>query len=311
MMQTIGRVTILTAVAGMLVGCPPVKLQIPGDAKEAASVEAVELARVNYQFFLEVLRDRMKVGGDIRKQVWAERELKNLVDAHTLKWKGLGEIVPPDPSSLDDANEALLVEYVVGARKGYLKALDDLLSIYQTAQDEKKIARVDAVLKAFNPVHTYLYYLTAEIPGPTLRAIKPQLAASDLFDEAMKAYRSAARRLGVGEAARLNYVEAFRKFGLVVEKYPESDKISRCAFHIAEINRHFGEYDRAAMWYDRAWQWNPQTPDPVRFRAAFLYDFKLKNRTKALEYYRLTVEFETDFDNREYAEKRIGILAPK
>jgi len=311
MMQTIGRVAVLVLVAGVLVGCPGPSIQTPGDATETASAEAVELARANYQFFLEALRDRMKVGGDIRKQVWAERELENLADAHTLRWDGLGEIVPPDASSLADANEALLVEYVVGARRGYLKAIDDLLAIYQSTQDERKIRRVEAVLNAFNPVYTYLYYLTAEVPGPTLRAIKAQLAATDLFNEAMKPYQAAEKRLGMGEGARLNYIEAIGKFRQVVEKYPESDRIARCAFHIAEINRHFGEYDRAAMWYDRAWQWNPQTPNPVRYRAATMYDFKLKSPAKALEYYRLTLEFETDFDNRAYAEKRIKMLGPK
>jgi len=311
MMQTIGRVVILVGVAGMLVGCPGPTLQTPGDARETASAEAVELARVNYQFFLEVLRDRMKVSGDIRKQIWAERELRNLDNSNTLVWKGLGEVVAPDPSSLAEANEALLVEYVVGARRAYLQALDDLLSLYQSSQDQKKIQRVEVALNAFNPVYTYLYYLTAEIPGPTLRAAKPQRAATDLFDEAMEAYRQAEKRLGVGEAARRNYIEAIGKFRRVIEKYPESDKIARCAFHIAEINRHFTEYDRAAMWYDRAWQWNPQTPDPVRYRAAMLYHFDLKDLSKALEYYKLVLQFETNFDNREYARKSIRRLSPK
>ena len=308
MMQRIGRVAILAMVAGVLVGCGNGPVRTVAEPAELAAAEAVEVARVNYQFHLAALRDRMKAGGDIRKQTWASRELKNVTDAHTLQWKGIGTVTPPEATSLASANEALLVEYVVGARRGYLKALDDLMSIYQGGQDRDGITRVQGVLDAFNPVHTYLYYLSAEIPSPRLRGLQRQVPATQAFSEALSVYESASKPWVIGRSATVKHAAALKAFRGIIEKYPESNKISRCAFFIAEINRIYGEYERAAVWYDRSWQWNPQTTDPARYRAATLYDFKFKNARKALAYYRMVLQFETNYDNLEYARKRIRAL---
>ena len=308
MMQRIGRVAILAVTAGVLVGCGNGPMRTVTEPAELAAAEGVEVARVNYQFHLAALRDRMKAGGDIRKQTWATRELKNVTDAHTLQWKGIGTVTPPEASSLASANEALLVEYVVGARRAYLKAVDSLMSVYQGDQDRNGIKRVQSVLDAFNPVHTYLYYLTAEIPSPRLRGLKRMIPATEAFDEALTIYKSATKPWVIGRASTVKHAAALKAFRRIIEKYPESNKISRCAFFIAEINRTYDEYERAAMWYDRSWQWNPQTPDPARYRAATLYDFKLKNPRKALAYYQMVVQFETNYDNLEYARKRIRAL---
>ncbi len=308
MMQTMGRAAILVAAAGVLIGCGNGPVRTVSDPAELAAAEAVEVARVNYQFTLEVLRDRMKEGGDIRKQIWATRERDNLIEAHTLQWKGIGQITPPEQATLASANEALLVEYVVGARRAYLKALDDLMSIYQGQQDRNGIKRVQSVLDTFNPVHTYLYYLSAEIPSPRLRGLKRLAPATAAFNEALSTYEDATKPWVIGRAATVKRAAALKAFRGIIEKYPESNKISRCAFFIAEINRTYGEYERAAVWYDRSWQWNPQTQDPARYRAATLYDFKLKNPRKALAYYRMVLQFETNYDNLEYARKRIRAL---
>ena len=307
MMQTIRRMACLALAAGVLAGCPQSGRELT-EPKELAAAESAEVARVNYVFHLEVLRDQMKAVGDLRKQTWAERELENVVDAHDLKWQGLGEIVPPDRATLADADAALLVEYVVAARLKYLKAMDDLLSFYQSSQDRPNVERVETVLDVFNPIYTYMYYLSAEIPSADLRATEPILQATDLYDKAMKAYKDSKKPWVVGGTAQVKHVHAIRDFREVVEKYPKSNRISRCAFFIAEIYRKYKEYDRAVVWYDRAWQWDSRTPDPVRYRAATLYDFKLKNPIKALEYYKLAVELDRDRENINYARERIKDL---
>ena len=310
MRQTMRRVAGLALVAGMLGGCPPAARELT-EPNELAVVQAAEVARVDYEFYLEVLRDQMKAGGDLRKQIWAERELENLIEAHDLTWGGLGEITPPQRSALAKTDEPLLVEYVVTARRKYLKAMDDLLSLYQSTQDRPNVERIQDVLDAFNPIHTYMYYLSAEIPSDDLRATEPVLQATDLFDKGLAACR-ATRMLWVrGGDAQIKHVAALKNFTEVIEKYPKSNKISRSAFFIAEINRTYGEYERAAQWYDRAWQWDPKTSDPARFRAATLYDFKLKDTETALKYYRLSLKHDRNRDNIVYARERIRYLRRK
>jgi len=308
MRQMMKHMACLACAAGVLAGCGQSSRKLT-EPKELAAAQAVEVARVNYVFHLEVLRDQMKVVGDLRKETWAQRELENIVDTHDLQWQGLGQITPPDRGTLAQANTALLVEYVVAARKQYLKAMDDLLSYYQSAQDRENTDRIRAVLDAFNPIYTYMYYLSVEIPGADLRATEPVLRATELFDKAMEAYKSTKKPWVVGPAAQTKHIEALTDFREIVRRYPTSNRIGRCAFFIAEIHRSYGEYARAAVWYNRAWQWDSRVPDPVRYRTATLYDFKLKNPIKALEYYKLAVELDRDRENINYAEERIKDLS--
>lgn len=310
MMQTMRRMACLALAAGVLAGCgdPGRTLTEP---KELAAAQAVEVARVNYEFHLAVLGKRMQAVGDLRRERWAQRELKNLQDSHNLKWIGLGKILPPDSATLGEANKTLMVEYVVSARGKYLQAMDDLLALYQGERDRNGIKSVQAVLDAFNPIRTYMYFLSVEIPGENLRADEEILAATDLFGKALEAYEDSGKPWVVGDTRRLMQIHALRDFRQVIETYPTSDKISRCAFLIAELYRKYEEYERAVVWYDRAWQWNPGTRDPVRYNAATLYNFKLKNNAKALEYYKLAVKYDRNRDNINYAKERIKALTPR
>ena len=310
MMQTMRRAVVLILAAVLPGGCGGKARQL-AEPKELALAQGVEVARVDYQFRLEVLRDQMKAAGDLRKQLWAERELENLTGAHDLAWGGLAKISPPERATLAQANTPLLVEYVVSARQTYLKAMDTLLSLYQSTQDRPNVKRVQDVLDRFNPMRTYLYYLTAEIPPADLRADQAVLVATDMFDSALAAFNHGKKAWVVGDAARAKHIEAFRGFRQVVRKHPTSNKIARSAFFLAEVYRIYGEYERAAVWYDRAWQWDARVPDPARYRAATLYDFKLKDADKALEYYNLAVLHDRNRDNVDYARERIRDLTRK
>jgi hypothetical protein len=62
--------------------------------------------------------------------------------------------------------------------------------------------------------------------------------------------------------------------------------------------------------YQRAYQWNPQTPHPARFRAAFILDKRLSRRAEALELYQQALEKEgqQNFEMKSFAERRIREL---
>jgi len=281
----------------------------PKDPEVLDAATALEVAGVNYHFRLKALREKVKKAGDIQKQGWAEKELKNLADAQTIRWKGMGRIVAPGPETLAEANEAELVELVVAARTAYLKALRDLLGIYQVRQDLPKVSLVRQMREKFNPVHTYLYYLHAEVPPEDLRAAQRVAAADRAFEQAVKLYEEGRSGLGLGATRhrkRLQALEAFR--GLVLA-HPRSSKIGHSAFRIAELYRGYEEYARAALWYDRAWQWDPKIPEPVRYRAATMYEFKMGDKEKALKYYALAIQHEKAYRrNVEHARNRIALL---
>ena len=51
-------------------------------------------------------------------------------------------------------------------------------------------------------------------------------------------------------------------------------------------------YPTALLYYQRVWQWDPQTPLPVRFAVADVYDEELHDRVKALHWYEKAINFE-------------------
>ena len=92
----------------------------------------------------------------------------------------------------------------------------------------------------------------------------------------------------------------------LVQGYPNSAKIGRSAFYIAELYRRRDELARATVWYDRAWQWDDELTEPARYKAATLYDYKLSDLRNALKYYGLTIKHEKKHKaNVENARKRI------
>jgi len=299
-----------------LVGCNGDKAKITirrADVEELAAVKAFELARADYRFRLKALITRYKQIGNMQKQVWAQRELKNLIDAQTIEFYGFGTVVAPDTAALDQAGEAMLVELVVEARKAYSEAASELLGYYDKRRDDRKVALMSKMFDRFDPVRTYLYYLSAEIPASTLVASEDIAAADEVFDSALKAYRVSISHLKFGDdvyQARRRALGAFR--GLV-QDYPKSTRIGRSAYFIAEIYRAVGEPARAVVWYDRAFQWDAAIVHPARYRAAILYDYneQVRDRAKARVYYAMAIKYEKGYErNAAHARKRIKELSP-
>jgi tetratricopeptide (TPR) repeat protein len=79
--------------------------------------------------------------------------------------------------------------------------------------------------------------------------------------------------------------KALDKYDQFINKYPKSDKIDDAAFRMAGIYEYLKDYDNAVKNYQRTYQWNPQTPTPARFKAAYLLDTQLGRRAEALQIY--------------------------
>ena len=310
MSQTVIKACVAVALAAMVVGCRPQAKTLAvskDDPAELAAVKALEVARVDYEFRLGVLRERAKYSGDAQKETWAKREIENLHGCQTVKCLGL-EVQPPSAESLTDVGTPLLAELVVAARQEFLRAAVDLQTLYEARKDQVNAASIKEMLGKFNPIHTYRYYLSAEIPPATLRASQVVLAADAAFDKAMAIYKESTSLLKTVDPAERTSKQllALSAFGDIIAKHPNSNKIGRCAYYIGEIYRDNGEYVRASVWYDRAWQWDSKLPEAPRYRAATMYDYKTNESERALKYYRLSVKYEQSNPQFvAYAEQRI------
>jgi len=262
-----------------------------GDQAELAAVTAAEKARVNYEYRLNVLQSYYERIGNLDKYRWTRRELKYYQKEMTFRWQGLAEITPPAGESLADVDERLLVEQVVAARNAYHGALAELVALYQRKGENFKAALVRSVQQRHDPVRTYMYFLNAEIPGPDLRPTEVVPVADTLFEAALKLHRQG--KIVPLLADYRKEREALEIFRDLIAKYPNSTKIARAAYYIAEIYKeYFNEDIRAVNWYRRAWQWDPTVMLPARFQAATVYDLRLGNNDEAVKCYKLAIQYE-------------------
>jgi tetratricopeptide (TPR) repeat protein len=283
----------------------------PGDAEEVAAVTDAKKARVNYRYRLSVLRGYYDKVGNADRYIWAGKELINLNEAQWFRWTGVPVIVPPTGESLADADERLLVEYVLEARKAYRQAMENLVDFYRDRNNAEKLVTVRRVQQRLDPVRTYMYFFIAEAPGAQLRPLKVIPAADALYARATSAHKWGKPLPAVTLYSKQR--QALSLFLELIEKYPNSTRSPLAAFRIGHIYReYFNEDVRAVMWYQRAWQWDPDIQVGARFQAAVVYDFRLQNHKKALELYRDVLEYEQrSASNRRYARQRILELTEK
>ncbi len=302
----------LTVLSALMTGCMsyPVPVNIKsGNTERLQAAKAHRLAVANYEFRLRSLRDKTDSIGNILRHGWAEKELKNLSGAQTIHWNGIGVISAPDRSALAEADEALLVELVVDARKTYLQTIGNLLAISESRKDKRLLKLVRTSVEKFDPLRTYMYYLPAEIPPATFRASEQIADADRKFEEALELYKNS-RSLWSSIRRRQDRQRraSLIVFKAIVADYPTSTKIGRCAFYIGECYRNYEEYRIASVWYDRAWQWDKQLPESAQYKAACLYDFDLGDREKARKYYEMVAESDPNPQNVAHAKKRLQRL---
>jgi hypothetical protein len=285
---------------------------VAGNTAELAAVMAAEKARVNYGYRLVVLQSYYHQMGNLDKHRWTERELANLARAHTFTWAGIPEVVAPEGESLANADEYILVEFVVGARKAYLDAMGKLVDFYKgTAPNSYKHKRVANVLDRFDAVRTYVYFLEAEIPGAKLRPVEVIPEADKIYEQAVRLHEKGKGLLHF--CLTTDYRKERQALLLLrdlIREYPRSTKIALAAYYIGEISKeYFNEDIRAVHWYERAWQWDPNLTKPARFQAATVHDYRLHNRAQAVELYRQVILHEQfNASNVQFAHRRIRQL---
>ena len=320
-------IAVLLAGGWLLAGCdrPVAELKTPqgsiirtmpvqaDDAVEVAAVTTAETARSNYRYSLGVLRDYyFKVGNKVKMDE-AVKELQNLEAAQYFTFVGV-RTTPPAGQSLEGADERLLVEETVTARNEWLGALNRLRDYYRSKGNTLGTNLIENVQARFGPVHQYVFFLEAEIPGPELRPTASIPEADALYARGMKLYADGKGLLGT--FVTTNYEkerQAVALFRELIQKYPDSTKIALSAYYIAEIlKEYFNENFRAVKWYERAWQWDPHITEPARFQAAVVYDIRLKDYPKALTCYRASIDpMNGDpwrLGNPEWARQRIAEL---
>ena len=292
---------------------PNVLAANPSDKAEVEAVRKLETARLEYKHRLGVLAGYYKRVGDLIKLRWARRETENLTKTTgTFRWQGIGTVAAPKAAHLGKADEPTLVEATVRARRGFVKAAAELAEFYERRDRRSyKARRVRNVQERFDPIHTYMYFLSAEIPGP-------QLKPTEAIPEADRMFRHGKRLFDQGKGfSRTCFTTDYQKMRLALEtfrgliyKYPHSTKIALAAYYAGEIYKeYFNEDVRAVHWYQRAWQWDKSVPEPARFQAATVWDIRLRNYTRAIECYRLALRYDPwRLGNPETARRRIREL---
>ncbi len=274
------------------------------DVEELAAVKAVESARFNYKYRLEILEAYYSRVGNVDKLVWARREIANLAGAQNFTWENQ-EVVLPEGESLDGADESILVEEAVKSRQDWLAELTRLAEYYQLKDDSFNHDLIENVKARLDPVYTYMYFLDVEIPPATLQPVEVSTESESLYEQAMQLKKESFWSFPAEQKRKR--LEALLLLLKLVNEHPSSTKIALSAYEIANIyEKSFSEYVRSVHWYQRAWQWDPDIDKPARFRAAVVYDQYLRDKDKAVECYRMVLENEAfSSRNNHWAKIRI------
>ena len=219
------------------------------------------------------------------------------------------QVRPFAETDLTGMGEVGLADEVARTRKAYTRALTSLKDFYIARGTVTKIEWASAELEALDKVPKIQYLSVAEVAGPNLRPVRRIEAADQLYAEGLH-YKD----YPAFPPAKKDYLKiALEKFQTVIEKYHQSDKIDDAAFRMGEIygGWYFNDFARAVEFYERCWQWNPQTEHPALFNAAKIYDEKLQNRVKAVEFYNRVVAESPNEDLRKQAADRILALTGK
>ncbi len=212
------------------------------------------------------------------------------------------------PVRIVDRTEVDLVEEMLLHRAMYGQYLRSLIMFYGEIGDEEKANWARNELRDYRQIKPYMYLRDAETPVASLRPIDSIGAADKLYDEALALMEKG----GHGTPVFYNQgilKQALAKFKELINRHPTSDKIDDAAFYIGELHKeYFEEKDNtlALQWYQRALDWNPQTPHPVRFQMAVIYDYRIHEREKALEMYQGVIDHE-DFNKSNVAWSKAAI----
>jgi hypothetical protein len=199
-----------------------------------------------------------------------------------------------------------LVQRVIVARKEYKTALENLRLHYDRVGDLERKKWAEDELKNYHRITKYAFDINQHVPPPNLQGNMNVPEANKLLTWAITF-----KDKGFGT----DYIDNQRRAEILLQdlitKYPQSDKISDASFYLGDIyeSKANKQFRLAAEYYVRCCQWNPKTHFDARMRAARLFDYEVKDRTKAIELYREITTHETDPKRLQEAEKRIKELS--
>ncbi|UCG46768.1 MAG: tetratricopeptide repeat protein [Phycisphaerales bacterium] len=218
---------------------------------------------------------------------------------------------PPDKPapvvSFTGAGEVDIVEQVAVNRQAYRQGLLALVDYYTKTGNSMKLGWAKRELEALDTMPKYKYIIEADVVDAKLTPSVSIPEADQLYSEAVALQQEGEKMVVVKDDNKLRL--ALDKYNELIRRYPSSDKIDDAAFRAGGIYDYFKDYSIALLYYQRAYQWNPETTEPARFRAAYILDQHMHRRAEALELYKEALETEGRFGRfrswREYAEQRI------
>jgi hypothetical protein len=200
--------------------------------------------------------------------------------------------------------ELALVEKVVESRQQYEDALLRLVAFYKQTGADLKLRQAQDELEDLRKATKYDYVVLVDVLAVQPRPLRSIPEADALFKDAMAYKNYPADLFFFGKKEKLEV--ALRKFKQLITQYPESDKVAECAYRIAEIYEgpSFNEFLRAAKYFEATFRWDPQFPQPARWRAARIYDRKLQDYSEARRLYEICADESPFPDLREKAAER-------
>ncbi len=216
---------------------------------------------------------------------------------------------PMKTVSVVEASEADIIEHMATSRLAYRQYLESLVAHYKKTGNNMKLGWAEDELKRLNKMPQYSYIIEASVAGPNLKAKDSINAANYLYDEAYR-LEKAAKRLLVKPFIDENLLRVtLDKYNQLIKQYPTSDKIDEAAYRAGGIYEYFKDYTIALLYYQRAYQWDNSTPNPARYKAAYILDQYLHRRAEALPLYRYALGNEKlSKDERKFVQKRIDEL---
>jgi hypothetical protein len=278
------------------------------DPAEVAAATKAQETHDLYAAHLDRLRSFYDDIGSVQKRQWAEKEIRNLAEAHQLTFVGVPATPTPPPTEAENAQERDLVENVISACYDYRQAVDAFAQVYETNGDAFNANLVHTLQARFHPEETFMYLLYIGLPPENLQPLEQIAAADDQFFRAENLYYEGKKIPIAGNYERER--QSLTLFRNMIRRYPKSTKISVAAYFVARLYKDFfREPYLAVLWFERARTWDPHVAKPVRFEEAKIYDYEFRNEEKALELYRASLKREAAWeDHVRYAKQRIKEL---
>lgn len=218
----------------------------------------------------------------------------------------------------DGSNPADELERMMELRQQYLDHLTRLEKMYLENGD---MARASWARRQRDETAGVTVYPFASDKAPEQSSrVRPEQSipeADALYEEGLAQVNSfhGIALAGVLDANKDKARKAVRVWKELLRRYPTSDKVDDAAYWIGECYKEYlREEDPDNQLALRYFQWaidlDPQTPHPARFRSAVVYDYRMHDRRRAIEYYRKVLDDDEQghWTNEPFARKRINQL---